>query len=249
MKALKVENLSKAFGGVNAVQNVSFEVEVGERLGIIGPNGAGKTTLFHMLGGQFAPTTGQINFFDKNITKLPPYKRASLGISRSFQLAALFDNLSVLDNILLSAQGTKPSRFQLFKNAKSYERLMGKVEKSLKSFGLWDLRNEPLFSISYGEKRKLELALSLITEPKLLLLDEPTNGLTAKEGAETVNQIKNLGDDITVLFVAHDIDFVFEVAERILVLHYGQLITEGNCEEINNDAKVKEIYMGTEEEI
>ena len=247
MRVLRVERLSKDFGGVRAIQDVSFQVDAGERLGIIGPNGAGKTTLFNILGGQLSPSAGRVLYNDKDITKLPPHKRTFLGISRSFQIAALFDDLSVLDNILLSFQGTRHSRFHLFKFADSYSELMLKAEEMLDSLDLWEQRNEPVFSISYGEKRKLEIALSLVSEPRLLLLDEPSCGLTTSESDDIKNRIRDLGGDITVLLVAHDMDLVFGVAERILVLHFGRIITQGTCEEIYCDEKVKELYMGSEE--
>jgi len=243
--ALVVKNLTKDFGGLSAVNNVSFKVEEGEHMAIIGPNGAGKTTLFNLLSGQMPPTSGQIYFFGQDITHIPSYNRIHLGMARSFQIASLFLSLSVLHNTRLALQGIKPSRFQMFRSAVGYKSIHAKAEELLKSMDLWEKRNEPVNSISYGEQRKLEIALSLAADPKLLLLDEPSCGLTASESADITSRIRALGEKITVVLVAHDMDLVFGVAQRIMVLHYGELIIDGSCEQIRNDQKVKEIYMGS----
>ena len=247
MEALRVEHLSKDFGGVHAVHNVSISVEAGERLAIIGPNGAGKTTLFNLLGGQLLPNSGQVYLFGQEITYMAAHRRAHLGIAKSFQSTTLFLNLTVLDNILLGLQGTRQSRFQIFRSATTYERLYTKTQELLNSMDLWEKRNDPVHAICYGEQRKLEIALSLTSEPKLLLLDEPSTGLTTTESADIIHMSRNLGTDITVIIVAHDMDFVFGVAERIIVLHYGEIIAEGTPEEISTDSRVEEIYMGVKE--
>lgn len=247
MEALKVANLRKDFGGVHAIRDVSFSVESGERLAIIGPNGAGKTTLFNLLNGQLTPSAGQVYFFGRDITHKATYSRAHLGLARSFQLTTLFLNLTVLNNILLALQGTKPSRFQMFHPITAYKSLHAKAQELLASMDLWEKRDDLVEEISYGEQRKLEIALSLASEPKLLLLDEPSTGLTSAESADITSRIHNLGTDITVILVAHDMDLVFGVAERIIVLHYGEIIAEGTCDEISCDLKVREIYMGSEE--
>ena len=246
MEALRVEGLSKDFGGVHAVRNVSFSVNAGEHLAIIGPNGAGKTTLFNLLGGQLTPSAGRVFFFGQDITRMAAHQHAHLGIARSFQIVNLFLNLTVLENTILALQGTKPSRFQMFRPASSYKPMRDRAQELLGSMDLWEKRDEPVHAISYGEQRKLEIVLSLASEPKLLLLDEPSCGLTATESADITTRIRNLGKDITVILVAHDMDLVFGVAERIIVLHYGEIIVEGTCEQIRADAKLKEIYIGSE---
>jgi branched-chain amino acid transport system ATP-binding protein len=242
--ALEVKGLSKDFGGISALKNVSFKVEAGEHMAIIGPNGAGKTTLFNLLSGQMAPTAGSVFLFGHDITNLPAHDRIHLGMARSFQIASLFLHLSVLQNTRLAVQGIKASRFQMFRSAVNYPNIHAKAEELLKSMDLWDKRNEPVNSIGYGEQRKLEIALSLAGEPKLLLLDEPSCGLTSSESADVTSRIRALGEKITVVLVAHDMDLVFGVAQRIMVLHYGELIIDGSCDEIRIDPKVKEIYMG-----
>jgi len=247
MEALKIEGLSKNFGGVQALKDVSFTVEAGERLAIIGPNGAGKTTLFNLLNGQEKATAGRIYFFEQEITTMPTHRRAHLGQGRSFQLTSLFPNLTVLDNVLLAVQGTKPSRYQLFRPITAYKHLFAKAQELLTAMALWEKRNDLVKALGYGEQRRLEIALSLASEPKLLLLDEPSSGLTPAECADMITMIRNLGTDITVVVVAHDMDLVFGLAERIMVLHYGQVMADGTPEEIQADSRVKEIYLGVEE--
>ncbi|MFC1907267.1 ABC transporter ATP-binding protein [Chloroflexota bacterium] len=248
METLRVEGLSKNFGGVQALRDVTFSVEVGERLVIIGPNGAGKTTLFNVLNGQLEATNGRIYFYGKDITSLATHRRAHLGQSRSFQITSLFPPLTVLENCLLALQGTQPSRFQMFRSITAYKHLFTKAQQMLEVVDLWEKREEPVKNISHGEQRRLEIAISLASQPKLLLLDEPSAGLTAGESADVVDMIRNMGKDITAIIVAHDMDLVFGVAERIMVLHYGQIITEGAPDIVRNDSRVREIYMGAGED-
>ena len=247
MEILRVEGLSKDFGGIQALRNVSFSVEAGERLAIIGPNGAGKTTLFNVLHGQLSPTAGRAYVFGQDITHMATHRRTHLGIARSFQITSLFSNLSVVDNTLLALQGTKRSRFGMFRPVNAYKDMLARAQELLEAWGLWEKRDDPVRNIAYGDQRRLEIALSLASKPKLLLLDEPSSGLTAIESADIINKIGNLGKDVTVILIAHDMDLVFGVAERIICLHYGEMLAEGTCEEIQADSRVKEIYMGDEE--
>lgn len=247
MEALRVEGLSKNFGGVSAVDNVSFGVEVGERLVIIGPNGAGKTTLFNLINGQLPATSGRIYFVGKDITTMPTHGRAHLGQARAFQIISLFLNLSVLDNALLALHGTNPYRFKLFRPMNHYKLISDKVQETLRALDLREKKDELVKNLSYGEQRRMEIGLSLALQPKLLLLDEPSAGLTMEECSGIIDMIKNLGLDITVIIVDHDMDLVFGVAERIIVLHYGQIIADGAPEQIQADPRVKEIYLGIEE--
>jgi branched-chain amino acid transport system ATP-binding protein len=244
LEALKIEDLSKNFGGLKAVDRLSFQVTVGERLGIIGPNGAGKTTLFNLLNGQLFPTGGRISLFEKEITNFPPNRRAHLGISRSFQISRLFYRLTVLENCQLALMGVQPIRYQMFRSTNHYHHLLEKAQELLAPVALWEMRNESVKNMSYGDQRRLEIVLSLASKPRVLLMDEPTAGLTSAEGAKIIEMMGKLGKDISVLIIAHDMDLVFGVAERILVLHYGKIITEGKPEEMKKDPKVKEIYMG-----
>ena len=247
MEALKIVGLTKHFGGVYSLQNVSFNVEAGERLAIIGPNGAGKTTLFNLLAGQLSATHGRIFFFGREITSLTPYRRAHLGLARSFQISNLFFNLTVLDNTLLAIQATRTESFRMLRSITAYKDLYEKARQLLNSTSLWEKGDALVRNISHGEQRNLEIVLSLALEPRLLLLDEPTAGLTEAESTNIFDIMRTLGSDTTVLFVAHDIDLVLSVANRIIVLHYGEVIADGTPEEIQADSKVKEIYMGIEE--
>jgi branched-chain amino acid transport system ATP-binding protein len=247
MEVLRVEGLSKDFSGVHALSDVSFTVKVGERLAIIGPNGAGKTTLLNLINGQLRPTTGRIYFWGQDITSMAAHSRAHLGQGRSFQIISLFGNLTVLDNTLITLHGTKRSRFQMFRLTNQYKYILARAQEILTAVALWDKRDELVRNTAYGEQRRLEIGLTLALKPRLLLLDEPSCGLTSSESADIIDTIHELGGDITLLLVAHDMDLVFGVAERIIALHCGRLIADGTAEEIHADLKVRECYMGIEE--
>ena len=247
MEALRVERLRKTFGGVQALQDVSFGVEIGERLALIGPNGAGKTTLLNLISGELFPNGGRIHIFGHEVTMIPIYRRTHLGLARSFQLNKLFFNLTILDNILLALQALQPFRFQPFRSIFAYKHLFFKAQELLEPMGLWERKDIPVSDLSYGGQRQVELVLSLAAEPKLLLLDEPSAGLSAEETADMITMIRNLGQDITTLVVAHDMDVIFGLADRIIVLHYGKVMADGTPEEIQANSVVKEIYMGIEE--
>ncbi|MEW6666168.1 MAG: ABC transporter ATP-binding protein [Thermodesulfobacteriota bacterium] len=248
MEALRVESLSKRFGGVEALKDVSFAVEQGEKLAIIGPNGAGKTTLLSALNGQHPVDSGQIRFMGRDITHLPVFRRARMGIARAFQSSTLFPSMTVLENILLGIHGSHGSRLELLRPFHTYREYVKEAEKHLKSANLWEKRDEHVVNLSHGEQKRLEIAITLAVEPQLLLLDEPSAGLTTDESSEIANVIRGLGAGITILVVAHDMDLVFGLADSILVLHYGQVLCREKPEEIQCDAKVKEIYMGVENE-
>jgi branched-chain amino acid transport system ATP-binding protein len=247
MEALKVEGLSKHFGGLKVLQDISFMVEMGETIAIIGPNGAGKTTLLNLLTGQLFATAGRISLFGKEITNMVAHRRAHLGLARSFQVNTLFFNLTVLENVLFALQGTKPGRYQMFRYISTNNPLFTKAHELLNSLDLWEKKDETAQALSYGEQRRLEITLALALEPRVLLLDEPSAGLTADESVDVIDIINNLGSNIAVLIVAHDMDLVFGVANRIIVLHYGQIMAEGMPEEIQVHPKVRQIYLGEEE--
>lgn len=248
MEALRVENLSKSFGGVQALLDVSFTLNAGVKLAIIGPNGAGKTTLLNVLHGQLFPTTGRILLFGKDITSLPTHHRVRLGMARSFQLTNLFPYLTVLENILLALGGTETGRIRIYRPITDYKYLYDKAEEFLTAVDLWEKRNDLAQNIGYGEQRKLEILFCLVSEPRLLLLDEPTCGLTSAESADLINKIYGLGRDVPAIIVSHDMDLVFGVADRIVVLHQGSIIADGLPKEIGADPTVREIYVGIEED-
>ena len=246
MEALRVERLSKNFGGLRVLIDVSFDVEVGKRMAIVGPNGAGKTTLFNMLSGELPVSGGRIYLFGQNITGMPTYHRVQLGLSRSFQTIRLPLHLTVLGSILLALHGLRPSRYQMFRPSTNYDRLLTAARKQLELVDLWEKKDNIVHDLSYGEQRKLGVVLSLASEPKLLLLDEPSAGLDIGEIPVFTNIIRSLTKDTTTILADHDMDVVFGLADRVLVLYNGSIIAQGTPEEIQADPKVKKIYLGLE---
>lgn len=230
------------------MRNISFEVEAGEHVAIIGPNGAGKTTLLNVVTGELPSTGGRICISGRDVTNMPTHRRAHIGLARSFQISRLFPNLTVLDNMLLAIYGLRSSRFQMFRSAVAYEEVMDKAHGLLKLADLFEKRNDLVQNISYGEQRELEIVLSLASEPKLLLLDEPTAGLAIAEITGFTKMIKTLARDTATLFTAHDMDVVFDLADRVLVIYFGQIIAQGTPREIQADPKVREVYLGIEED-
>ncbi len=247
MEALRVEDLSKNFGGVEALKDVTFAAEAGEKLAVIGPNGAGKTTLLNVLNGQHSADSGHIYFMGQEVTRLPVHKRARLGMARAFQSSTLFPGMSVLNNLLLAIHGMRPSRRHVFRSFKTYTEYDSEAERHLKAVNLWEKKGHRVSDLSHGEQKRLEIAMSLALEPKLLLLDEPSAGLTTGESADVSAILRNLGPAITILIVAHDMDLVFGMADHILVLHYGEVLCRGTPDDVQCDAKVREIYIGAED--
>jgi branched-chain amino acid transport system ATP-binding protein len=246
MSALVVDCLSRHFGGVQALSDVSFTVEPGERRLIIGPNGAGKTTLFNILSGVFAGSSGRVLLFGRDITQLPPYERAKMGIARTFQITNLFPRLTVLENILLALQATDDSAFSLHRRMRANHHLFRNADALLEKWGLSAIAGQLAKEISYGEQRQIDLILAMAGQPKLLLLDEPTAGLSAPEVVRVVGIIRSLPRDVTILMIEHDMDVAFDLADRITVLHQGRLIAEGDVEAIRNHPQVTEIYLGVD---
>ncbi len=246
MKALVVDNLCKNFGGLQALSRVRVEVEVGERQVIIGPNGAGKTTLFHIVSGILLPTSGEVYLFEENITRLPIHLRANLQLSQTFQLVNLFKGLTVLENILLALQSFKRTKFTLLRRLNGFRPILHQAEEFLTEWGFWNKRNIRVSNLSYGDQRLLDIMLALASQPRLLLMDEPTAGLSAAEIQTITSRIKNLSKEITILFIEHNMDVAFDLAERVTVLHMGQVVAEGTPTEIKRDPRVKKIYLGTE---
>ena len=242
---LEVQNLSVHFGGLAAVDNVSFTIEQGERLVMIGPNGAGKTTLFNLLNGQLKPSSGKVLFKGKDITHKPVYARTQLGMARSFQITSLFPNETVLTNVRIALQGVRAGRYRVWGAFMGDKALREEAQQLLETIDLWDKRDETVASLAYGEQRKIEMGLSLASGPDLLMLDEPSCGLTPTESADITERIRALGRKITVLMIAHDMDLVFGVAERIILLHFGAVSAEGTPDEIRANQTVKDIYMGS----
>jgi len=200
-----------------------------------------------LLAGQLSATHGRVFLFGQEITSLAPHRRAHLGLARSFQISNLFFNLTVLDNTLLAIQGTRSQSYRMFRSITKYKDMFVEAQQLLTTTSLWEKKDDLVRNISHGEQRNLEIVLSLALEPKILLLDEPTAGLTDAESTHIFEIISGLEADTTFLFVAHDIDLVLNVADRIIVLHYGEIIADGTPEEIQANTKVQETYMGIEE--
>ena len=244
MEALRVEKLSKSFKGVTALTNVSLNIGVGERTAIIGPNGAGKTTFINLVSGVLRPSSGEIHIFGAEVTNVPLHQRPHFGVARSFQRNTLFFDLTLLENALLALQGTRLSCLEMLRTSAFPENLVAEAQKLLEPVGLWEKRNVPAKALSHGEQRELEIILSIASGGRLLLLDEPSAGLALVEIATLIDLIQNLPRDVTVMFSAHDLELVFSLAERIMILNYGQLVTEGTPEEVRVDARAREIYLG-----
>jgi branched-chain amino acid transport system ATP-binding protein len=243
---LIINNVSKAFGRLQALDGISLTLMHGERRALIGPNGAGKTTLFHVISGILSPSSGKILIFGQDASCLPVHKRAALGVARTFQITNLLPTLSVLENILLSLQAHEPYRFVIHRPIASFGPLFLRAQEILETWELWDGRDTEVRSLSYGEQRELEIVMALAQRPKLLLLDEPTSGLSPSETASVTKMVRNLPRNVTMLLIEHDMDVIFDLVDRISVLHLGRLIAEGSTEEIRQDRTVQQIYLGSQ---
>jgi branched-chain amino acid transport system ATP-binding protein len=243
---LILENLSKDFGGLRAVDEINLTVDPGERRALIGPNGAGKTTLFNLISGVYPASEGKIIYFEKDVTGLPSYRRAALGIARTYQITNLFPNLTVSENLLMACQALERTKFVMFRPISSYHGLIDRSNNLLKKFDLWGKRNELVKNLSHGDQRQIEVALALAEQPRLLLLDEPAAGLSSAETHALTLLLKKLDPSITILLIEHDMDVAFEFAERITVLYQGKFLAEGTKEEIKKNPTVQEIYLGAE---
>jgi branched-chain amino acid transport system ATP-binding protein len=249
MKALLVDDISKNFGGVQALTKVYLEIEEGERRVIIGPNGAGKTTLFRVISGIVPPTSGEVYLFGERVTRSPVHHRAGMELSQTFQLIDLFKRLTVLENIVLALRSFQRLKYTLHWPLSSYKQVIHQAEQFLTEWGFWDKRNIKVSSLSYGDQRLLDIMLALVSEPRILLVDEPSSGLSAAEIKAVASRIRDLSKEITILFIEHNMDVALDLAHKVTVLHMGQVVTEGTPAEIKRDPQVQEIYLGTEKEL
>lgn len=249
MEVLKVENLGQRYGGLEVLFDLSFSLESGERVALIGPNGAGKTTLLNVLSGFVPPAAGRISLLNHEVTKMPSHRRAALGMARSFQINTLFPSLDLLTNVLLAIQGVQTTRFRWFRPITTYNDNLTTARELLNLVGLWDKRNSLVTELSHGQQRSIEIILALASKPKLLLLDEPSAGLSSEESDNLIDMIQNWTKDTTVFFCAHDLDLVFSLADRVMVLYYGKILSQGTPDEIQDDSRVREIYLGIEKEL
>jgi branched-chain amino acid transport system ATP-binding protein len=245
--ALAVEGLTHDFGGLRALDRVGLEAASGERVVILGPNGAGKTTLFNLVTGLFRPSAGRIRLFERDITRLPPHRRARLGLGRTFQITTLFPRLTVRDSVLLAVQGADPARFACLRPQSAYRHLAERAGALLEAWGLIERADVPTRQLSYGEQRQVELVLALAGGPRVLLLDEPTAGLSPAETAAVARMIRRFPRDVTLLLIEHDMDVALDLADRVVVLHQGQVLAQGTPDEMRKDARVAEIYLGADD--
>jgi branched-chain amino acid transport system ATP-binding protein len=243
---LETRGLGRAFGALQAVAGVSLTVEPGEVRAIIGPNGAGKTTLFHLISGLLAPTAGRVLFRGDDVTALPAPARCRRGISRTFQITSIFPELSVLENVRIAVQLRSGGNFQLVGGRATLAASEERARASLDSLGLLARAAEPASTLPHGDQRLLEIAMAVAQEPALLLLDEPTQGLSPEDTVATVAVIRQVArrQNLTILLVEHDMDVVFDLADRISVLHFGRLIAEGTPDQIRANADVQLAYLG-----
>ena len=242
---LELQGLSKSFGGLHAVQNVSLKVFPGDRKAIIGPNGAGKTTLFNVVTGVLPASSGQVLLFGRDITGWASHRRTALGMARTFQITSLFPKLTVLDNVLLAIKGLRRSKFVMWRPLASYRDVHDTARRLLESAGYWDRRDVEVRNLSHGERRQVEVVLGLASDPKILLLDEPAAGLASGESHEMTAFLRRLDPELAILLIEHDMDVVFDFADHISVLHFGEVVEEGTTESIRRSEKVQEIYLGT----
>ncbi len=233
---LELNDVSKSYGALKAVDTVSFTVDAGEALAVIGPNGAGKTTLFNVIAGDVAPTSGRVVFDSSDVTAKPPHARSRLGIGRSYQIPHPFANMSVFENLLVGA---------IFGGRTSERESYRRCSDVLKITGLYDKANRPARTLTLLQRKRLELARALATRPKLLLLDEIAGGLTEHECAELIKTIKEIrADGTTIVWIEHIVHALVSVASRLIVMNFGQILAQGNPREVMAEARVREVYMG-----
>lgn len=244
---LQLVNVGKSFGGIRANDNVSLDVKQGERVAILGPNGAGKTTLFNQISGEYFPTNGKILMYGQDVTHMSNYNRVKLGLARTFQITELFWDMTIRENVVLALIGIrKNKKYQFFSSLSKQRRLFEEADNLIASVGLIDKKDEQIKNLSYGDQRLVEIVMALASNPKILCLDEPNAGLSVSESRTMVDVIKNLNHNITILLIEHDIDLVFEVVDRIMVLQNGIPVATDTKENIRNNRQVQKIYLGEE---
>jgi branched-chain amino acid transport system ATP-binding protein len=242
--ALAADHLCRRFRGVAAVEDVSLRVAPGDRFGIIGPNGAGKTTLFNLLSGELRPTSGRVALFGQDITAMRPYRRVALGLGRTFQITRVFSDLTVLENLTLALHGLSRTKLSLLRPWRSYRSVTAEAAEFAAKFGLAGRLGAIASELSHGEVRELEVLLALALKPRVLLLDEPAAGLSPAERVDIQALLRSLPPELTLVMVEHDMDVLRGVVDSAAVLHLGALVVQGPMREIQNDDRVRELYLG-----
>jgi branched-chain amino acid transport system ATP-binding protein len=241
--ALAVTDLRKQFGGIRAIDGVTLAIPQGDRRLLLGPNGAGKTTLFNLITGDLKPTSGTVRLFGEDITGVKPHSCAPRGLGRTYQILTLFPKSTLKENVQLALLGVSPLRWSPTSRIKGRREFEDRAVAALARVGLADKADRPLSETSYGEKRRLEIALALAQEPKVLLLDEPFAGLSREERRDVQTLIASIPRDITVVLIEHDMDVALELADTITVMYYGRVLCEGRRAEVVADSRVREIYF------
>ncbi len=244
MSALTVTGLCKAFDGLHVTTNVNLDVAPGERRLIIGPNGAGKTTLFNLITGELTPDSGSIHLFGNDITKTPSRRRPHLGMARTYQIITLFPHDTIIHNVLLALLGLSPARWNPLIDLKRRGHLVERARAALERVGLAHIAERPLSQTSYGERRRVEIAMALAQNPKVLLLDEPFAGLSIDERRDVQQLLLAIPREVTIVMIEHNMDVALEFAERITLLHFGEVIVEGNRAEVVDNPRTREVYLG-----
>lgn len=242
-EALRLRDVGRRFGGLQAVQSVSFAVAAGERRAILGPNGAGKTTLFNLIAGDIRPTSGGIALFGTDVTNLPPHQRARRGLSRTYQAAHCFSGLTVQDNLFLAVRGAKPGRLSFVRPARASGD-MQRARTLADAVGLSHTLEALVSTLSHGEQRQLELGMALAGNPRLIMLDEPAAGLSPGERSRLTELLLALDPAITLLIIEHDMDVALRVAHVVTVMHDGAVLATGSPQEILNSKAVHDLYLG-----
>jgi branched-chain amino acid transport system ATP-binding protein len=244
MNALTVTGLNKSFGGLHVTRSVDLNIAPGERRLIIGPNGAGKTTLFNLITGELTPDSGTIELHGQDITRSPSRNRAHLGMARTYQIITLFGQNTIIHNVRLALLGLSPQRWNPLIDFKRQGGFTEQGRQALERVGLGSIADRPLAQTSYGERRRVEIAMALAQQPKVLLLDEPFAGLSIDERRDVHQCLMAIPRDVTIVMIEHNMDVALEFAERITLLHFGEVIVEGNRAEVVNDPRTREVYLG-----
>ncbi len=239
---LQAEGLDRSFGGIHAVNDVSLEIPQGSLHAIIGPNGSGKTTLFNLITGHTKPSSGKVRFAGEDITGMPFSKVARKGLAKSYQITTVFPLLTVFENVRIAAQAAGHS-YVFWRPADGIKAVTRHTEEVLERIGLAGDRDVIASNLSHGDQRRLDLAIALATSPRLLLLDEPTAGMSPTETTATVELVKELNQDVTILMIEHKMDVILTIADRITVLHQGEKLFEGAPAEVKSHPKVQEVYL------
>ncbi|MGL4234421.1 MAG: ABC transporter ATP-binding protein [Casimicrobium sp.] len=242
--ALVLEGVSRAFGALRAVDDVSLSVAAGQKYAVLGSNGAGKTTLFNAITGDFPPTSGRIRFFGEDITELPPFERIRKGLRRTYQSSLLFRELTVRDNLYLAVRGVANGRFSMWRPRASHAS-QAATEELLERARLSHIANEVVANLAHGQQRQLEIGMALAGAPRLILFDEPAAGLSPAERRELVALLKSLPSHMSFVLIEHDLEIALRVVEKVTVMHNGRVLKTGTPEQIENDAQVQAIYMGS----